>query len=117
MKLRRPALPRSNATRLAAALVFIGLVALLLWWRGPSFSAIADAFTTVEWRWVAVAIALNLASVVVRASAWRTVIHQAMPKPHPGVLLVLSAFSVGLFANAVLPGRIGELARVAVLTR
>src|SRR5207248_1989741 len=27
------------------------------------------------------------------------------------------AFSVGLFANAVLPGRIGELARVAVLTR
>src|SRR5207237_7694762 len=27
------------------------------------------------------------------------------------------AFSVGLFANAILPGRIGELARVAVLTR
>jgi uncharacterized protein (TIRG00374 family) len=32
-------------------------------------------------------------------------------------MLVFSAFSVGLFANAVLPGRIGELARVAVLTR
>jgi uncharacterized membrane protein YbhN (UPF0104 family) len=30
---------------------------------------------------------------------------------------VFSAFSVGLLANAVLPGRIGELARVAVLTR
>jgi uncharacterized membrane protein YbhN (UPF0104 family) len=30
---------------------------------------------------------------------------------------VFSAFSVGLFANAVLPGRIGELARVAVLNR
>jgi uncharacterized protein (TIRG00374 family) len=30
---------------------------------------------------------------------------------------VFSAFSVGLFANAVLPGRIGELARVGVLTR
>jgi uncharacterized protein (TIRG00374 family) len=30
---------------------------------------------------------------------------------------VFSAFCVGLFANAVLPGRIGELARVAVLTR
>ena len=40
-----------------------------------------------------------------------------MPPPHPRVLLVFSAFSVGLFANAVLPGRIGELARVAVLTR
>jgi hypothetical protein len=32
-------------------------------------------------------------------------------------MLVFSAFSVGLLANAVLPGRIGELARVAVLNR
>jgi uncharacterized protein (TIRG00374 family) len=40
-----------------------------------------------------------------------------MPPPHPGFPLVFSAFSVGLFANAVLPGRIGELARVAVLNR
>jgi uncharacterized membrane protein YbhN (UPF0104 family) len=45
------------------------------------------------------------------------VIVQAMPPPHPSFPLVFSAFSVGLFANAVLPGRIGELARVAVLTR
>ena len=52
-----------------------------------------------------------------RALAWRTVINQALAEPHPGSLLVFSAFSVGLFANAVLPGRIGELARVAVLTR
>src|SRR5205823_7516210 len=80
-------------------------------------SAIGDAFTTVEWQWVALAIGLNLASVVVRALAWRTVIRQAMPSPHPGIPLVFSAFSVGLFANAVLPGRIGELARVAVLNR
>ena len=40
-----------------------------------------------------------------------------MKPPHPAPPLVFSAFSVGLFANAVLPGRIGELARVAVLTR
>ena len=44
-------------------------------------------------------------------------IKQAIPPPHPRFQLVFSAFSVGLFANAVLPGRIGELARVAVLTR
>jgi glycosyltransferase 2 family protein len=53
----------------------------------------------------------------VRALAWRTVIVQAFEKPHPSFLLVFSAFSVGLFANAILPGRIGELARVAVLNR
>jgi uncharacterized membrane protein YbhN (UPF0104 family) len=45
------------------------------------------------------------------------VIWQALPPPRPRFPLVFSAFSVGLFANAVLPGRIGELARVAVLTR
>jgi glycosyltransferase 2 family protein len=32
-------------------------------------------------------------------------------------MTVFSAFSVGLLANAVLPGRVGELARVAVVTR
>jgi uncharacterized protein (TIRG00374 family) len=93
-----------------------GVVALL-WWRGPAWSAVVDAFTAVEWHWVAVAVGFNLLSVLVRAIAWRTVIVQAFPGPHPGFPLVFSAFSVGLFANAVLPGRIGELARVAVLNR
>src|SRR5438552_10725622 len=78
---------------------------------------IGHSFASVEWRWVLAAVGLNLLSVLLRAVAWRTVIKQAMEPPHPRVLLVFSAFSVGLFANAVLPGRIGELARVAVLTR
>ena len=119
MRLKRllSRLPKSNATRFAVAIIFMGVVAVLLWWRGPSWSAIGDAFTTVRWEWVAAAVGLNLASVVARAIAWRTVIRQAMPQPHPGNLLVFSAFSVGLFANAVLPGRVGELARVAVLRR
>ena len=40
-----------------------------------------------------------------------------MPPPHPRFRIVFSAFCVGLFANVVLPGRVGELARVAVLAR
>jgi uncharacterized protein (TIRG00374 family) len=92
-------------------------VALLLWWRGPTWSAVGNAFTVVDWHWVAAALGLNLLSVLVRAVAWRTVIVQAFEPPYPSFALVFSAFSVGLFANAVLPGRIGELARVAVLNR
>jgi glycosyltransferase 2 family protein len=89
----------------------------LVWWRGPDWGTVGHAFDAVRWEWVVFAIGLNLVSVLVRAAAWRTVIGQAMPPPHPRYSLVFSAFSVGLFANAVLPGRIGELARVAVLTR
>jgi uncharacterized protein (TIRG00374 family) len=108
---------RSGWVRMVlVALAAVGVVALL-WWRGPAWNGVLDAFTAVEWYWVAAAIGLNLLSVLVRAVAWRTVIVQAMPPPHPGFSLVFSAFSVGLFANAVLPGRIGELARVAVLNR
>jgi uncharacterized protein (TIRG00374 family) len=103
--------------RVGAGLVLLGGLAALVWWRHGSLDAIGTAFSAVRWEWVVVAIALNLLSVVVRALAWTTVINSAMEPPHPRALLVFSAFSVGLFANAVLPGRIGELARVAVLTR
>jgi glycosyltransferase 2 family protein len=113
----RPRLPNSLAGRIAVGLPILAAIAALLWWRGPSFAAIGDAFATVRWQWVVAAIALNLLSVVVRAIAWTIVIHSALTPPRPAPALVFSAFSVGLFANAVLPGRIGELARVAVLTR
>ncbi|HUJ92023.1 MAG TPA: lysylphosphatidylglycerol synthase transmembrane domain-containing protein [Gaiellaceae bacterium] len=117
MKLKRPSIPKSNAARALLAVVGLAIVGLVFWIHPPNLGVIGNAFATVKWEWVVVAICLNLLSVVVRALAWTTVIRQAMPPPHPGVTLVFSAFSVGLFANAVLPGRIGELARVAVLTR
>jgi uncharacterized membrane protein YbhN (UPF0104 family) len=110
-------LPRSTPLRLALVVPFAAIVIALLWWRGPDWALVGDAFTVVRWRWVVAAIGLNLLSVVVRAIAWTTVINQAMPPPHPRFRSVFSSFSVGLFANAVLPGRIGELARVAVLAR
>jgi uncharacterized membrane protein YbhN (UPF0104 family) len=60
---------------------------------------------------------MNLLSVSVRAIAWHIVLNQALPRPHPRHRHVFSAFCVGLLGNAVLPGRVGEVARMAVLTR
>src|ERR671931_1748657 len=108
---------RNRWVRAAFVLAAACGVGFLFWWRGPNWGAVGHAFASVEWYWVAAAVGLNVLSVLVRAVAWRTVIRQAMPPPHPNFPLVFSAFSVGLFANAVLPGRIGELARVAVLSR
>ncbi len=113
----RPRIPRSPWTRAAISVAFLCGVGALLWWHGPNWGDFRDAFTAVVWEWVAAAVGLNLLSVVARAGAWNTVIRAAMPRPHPRFPLVFSAFSVGLLANAVLPGRVGELARVAVLVR
>lgn len=96
--------------------VLAGAIALFVF-DGPNWHQVHDAFTVVRWEWVVAAIGLNLLSVVTRALAWDTTIKQSIPTPRLKFPLVFSAFSVGLFANAVLPGRVGELARVAVLRR
>jgi glycosyltransferase 2 family protein len=102
-----------------AAVVLVAFAAMIAFfvWHGPKWGLVLDAFRFVAWEWVVAAIALNLLSVVARAGAWNQVIEQAVPPPQPPFRAVFSAFGVGLFANAVLPGRIGELARVAVLSR
>jgi glycosyltransferase 2 family protein len=109
--------PHSRSARsllvLGLLIVFVGLLA----WRGPDFGRLADAFRAVEWQWVAAAVLLNFYSIVVRSSAWRVVITHACARPWPSRRTVFSAFSIGLLANAVLPGRVGEIARVAVVTR
>jgi uncharacterized protein (TIRG00374 family) len=103
--------------RILLVLPLLAVAVALIIWHGPDWSSVQDAFTLVRWEWVIAAIGLNLLSVLFRAFAWETVIKQSIEPPRPGFRLVFSAFSVGLFANAVLPGRVGELARVAVLRR
>ena len=100
-----------------ALLALLGVAIGLVIWRGPDWNAVHDAFTAVSWPWVAVAVGLNLLSVVARSVSWDTCIEQSLEPPQPAFPLVFSAFCVGLFANAVLPGRVGELARAAVLRR
>jgi uncharacterized protein (TIRG00374 family) len=101
----------------SAFVLFFGVAVALVVWHGPDWTAVHDAFTAVSWPWVAVAIGLNLLSIIARSISWHTCIEQSIEKPHPKYSLVFSAFCVGLFANAVLPGRVGEIARAAVLRR
>ena len=109
--------PRSPWLRASLGLPLLAVLGALLWWRGPDWNVVYHAFDLVNWAWVAFALGLNLLSVLFRAVAWQLTIDQALEPPQPRFHHVFSAFSVGLLANAVLPGRIGELARVAVLRR
>jgi glycosyltransferase 2 family protein len=92
-------------------------VAGVLWLRGPNWGTVGQALASIDWSWALAAVGLNLASAVARGLAWRTVVVEAMPRPHPRTLDLFSAFFIGIFANGVLPGRAGEVARVGVLVR
>jgi len=110
-------LPQSPMVRLAILALAVAITVALVIWHGPDTDLVANAFEAVTWSWVAIAVGLNLLSVVVRTSSWRVIILQAIPKPWPSWRVVFSAFCVGLLGNVALPGRVGELARVAVITR
>jgi uncharacterized protein (TIRG00374 family) len=109
---------RNGWAQAGVALVALVLAATLLWWRGPEWGSVLDAFRFVIWSWIVLALLLNVLSTFCRAYSWRLTIGQALPAEHqPKVVHVFSAFGVGLLANAVVPGRLGELARVATLRR
>jgi glycosyltransferase 2 family protein len=103
--------------RLAVAAVTIAATVTIVWWRGPDWESVWDAFSFVHWWWIVLAIALNLLSTAARAFSWRLTLGQALPTPQPPFVHVFSAFGIGLLGNAALPARAGEVARVAILRR
>ncbi len=104
--------------RALIALAALVLAFVVIWWRGPDWGSVFDAFKVVIWSWIVLAFLLNVVSTLFRALSWRLTVGQALPPEHqPKLVHVLSSFGVGLLANAVVPGRLGELARVATLRR
>jgi glycosyltransferase 2 family protein len=110
-------LVQSRPVQVAGVLLLSAVAISLVWWRGPDWNVVYHAFDFVNWAWIVFALALNLGSVVARSLAWQLTIVQALDPPDPPFNRTFSAFAVGLLGNAALPGRIGELARVAVLRR
>ena len=109
---------RSGWVQVVFGAVGAVVAAILLWWRGPDWGGVMDALQIVIWSWIVLAFLLNIVSTLFRALSWRLTIRQALPARHqPRLVHVLSAFGVGLLANAIIPGRLGELARVATLRR
>ena len=107
----------SRRGRIAIAGGALALLVGLLVWRAPDLDLAKDAFTTMEWSWVAAAFFANLLSTWLRAVAWQVTLEQAIREPYPAHRDVFSAFAVGLVANVALPGRVGEFARVGVVSR
>jgi uncharacterized protein (TIRG00374 family) len=86
-----------------------------LWWafaRFP-FAQMGDHLRTMEWRWLVLAVALELGSFFLDAWRWRELLRPAVAPPYGAA--VQSVFA-GLFANDVLPARAGEAVRCFLLS-
>ena len=76
---RRPAPREVRAQGLALGLGAGGssqwlafvLAVVVLWWRGPDWGSVLDAFRLVIWSWIILAFALNVVSTLFRALSWR----------------------------------------------
>jgi phosphatidylinositol alpha-mannosyltransferase len=85
-------------------------------WRAPQIADVLGSLADVRWWWAAAAIGANLASLALRGLAWIPVLGEAVPG-RPGWRHGLSAYTIGQFGNALLPGRLGEVAKMAVVCR
>lgn len=105
-----------SARALAIALGTAAAIALVMG-LAPRPGAIVAALAGVSWTWMGLALLANAASIVVRAEAWRLLMTRPGREIRPSRLTCLSAYSVGLLGNTLLPARVGEPARVVVASR
>lgn len=80
-----------------------------------SAASVLARFGEVDGRLVAAALVLHVANHGLRSVAWRNVIAAAYPATRVPVLGVASAYAVGVALNAVVPGRGGDAAKVALV--
>jgi uncharacterized membrane protein YbhN (UPF0104 family) len=110
----RVELAHSRVLQLTLGAAAIGAIGLLVA-RRVDVASLSAAH--VAWTWIAASLLLNLASVAGKAIVWKVAL-DALPDERPVRYgHVVPALFIGFLLNTVLFARVGELARVAVLTR
>jgi uncharacterized membrane protein YbhN (UPF0104 family) len=80
-----------------------------------SFETAAERFVTLDLRFLVVALAFQLANLVLRSYALRNVIAAAYPEKRISAFTVGSAYAAGVALNAFAPARGGEALKIALL--
>jgi phosphatidylinositol alpha-mannosyltransferase len=112
----RVRLPAPRRWLIAIALLLVAaLVALAL--SQLNLSRVGHELITATPGWVVAALVLMGSSLVMRSISWRAVLHAALPTTPIRWAPIVRATMIGVMGSAVFPGRIGEAARVLVLSR
>lgn len=77
--------------------------------------AAAARLGELDGRFLALALALQLANLALRSLAWRNVVAAAYPDRHVPLLGVAASYAAGVAANSFLPARGGEAVKIALL--
>jgi uncharacterized membrane protein YbhN (UPF0104 family) len=80
-----------------------------------AIQAFADGFAGIRWAPLGLAVLCHLGRIVVRSRAWRNVIAAAYPHTRVRWRFVFGGYVAGLGANAILPGRSGDLLRLYIV--
>ncbi len=64
-----------------------------------------DHLAAVHWEFLALALALHLARLVLRAIAWRAILTAAYPDERPKFRSVFGAYVAGVGVNSIAPAR------------
>ena len=81
---------------------------------GGDIAAAAERIPELDGRFLALALALQLATLAFRALAWRNVLAAAYPRQAVPLFSIGCAYAAGVAANAFLPMRGGEGVKIAL---
>jgi phosphatidyl-myo-inositol alpha-mannosyltransferase len=106
---------RVSLPAVLAALVGLGLGAVAI--SRLHFHVVVRALVGVQLAWLAGALAVMVLSMVARALSWLVVLRAALPESGVPAAVVARATMIGVMVSAVLPSRLGEVARAMIVGR
>jgi uncharacterized membrane protein YbhN (UPF0104 family) len=104
--------------RVVAVVCTLGVAVAALWFaaKGVALADLARTFRNVQWEWIAAGGIASAIQIVSFGMAWRVGLAEG-GLGEPPLRHVVSATWIGKAGNAVLPARLGEVARVMVIRR
>lgn len=78
---------------------------------------IAPVFANVSWFWVLMAVLANFSSIMLKVSSWKIIFDNSFKDVRGHWTDLTSSLMIGFLVNALVPARVGELARAYVISR